>query len=113
MLFENEKVFFYEERRRKRASREEAKAQPAENGELFESLRALRAKIAKKQSVPAYVVFTDATLHALCERLPQTRQALLQVPGMGERKLARYGDAFLACIRAYCEKHPQPSADSS
>lgn len=113
VLFENEKVFFYEERRRKRASREEAKAQPAENGELFESLRALRAKIAKKQSVPAYVVFTDATLHALCERLPQTRQALLQVPGMGERKLARYGDAFLACIRAYCEKHPQPAAGSS
>jgi ATP-dependent DNA helicase RecQ len=63
--------------------------------ELFELLRALRREIADRENVPAYIVFSDAVLRALAERLPQTENELLQVPGIGPAKLARYGQAFL------------------
>jgi ATP-dependent DNA helicase RecQ len=67
--------------------------------ELFELLRALRREIADKENVPAYIVFSDAVLRALAERLPQTPNELLQVPGIGPAKLARYGQAFLDLLR--------------
>ena len=63
---------------------------------LFESLREWRTEQAKTQSVPAYVVFTDATLTALAEARPSTERALLAVPGVGRTKLERYGADVLA-----------------
>ena len=71
---------------------------------LFERLRKLRAKLASRASVPAYVVFTDATLRELSAVKPQTEQELLRVSGVGEKKAARYGKAFLEEIRAYSEE---------
>jgi ATP-dependent DNA helicase RecQ len=68
---------------------------------LYERLRALRAEIAKKQSVPAFVVFTDATLREMCAQLPQDEPALLRVSGMGEKKMRRYGARFLEAICDY------------
>lgn len=70
--------------------------------ELFERLRALRKKIAAKQSVPAYVVFTDATLRAMSEFMPTTEREMVgKVTGVGEKKLRRYGQQFLDCIQEY------------
>jgi DNA helicase-2/ATP-dependent DNA helicase PcrA len=66
--------------------------------ELFERLRAWRAEQAREQSVPAYVVFTDATLTALAEVRPATEAALLAVSGVGRTKLDRYGADVLAII---------------
>ncbi|HYJ77492.1 MAG TPA: ATP-dependent DNA helicase UvrD2, partial [Actinomycetes bacterium] len=63
---------------------------------LFERLREWRTEQAKTQSVPAYVVFTDATLTALAEARPSTERALLAVPGVGRTKLERYGADVLA-----------------
>jgi DNA helicase-2/ATP-dependent DNA helicase PcrA len=63
---------------------------------LFERLREWRTEQARTQSVPAYVVFTDATLVALAEARPATERALLAVPGVGRTKLERYGADVLA-----------------
>jgi DNA helicase-2/ATP-dependent DNA helicase PcrA len=66
--------------------------------ELFERLRTWRLAIASGTGVPAYVVFTDATLTAIAEDRPDTVDALGQIPGVGPRKLAQYGDAVLALV---------------
>jgi ATP-dependent DNA helicase RecQ len=70
-------------------------AEPATE-ELFQQLRALRREIADRDGVPAFVVFSDATLRDMAARRPATRAAMLDVSGIGEVKLERYGDAFLA-----------------
>ncbi len=65
---------------------------------LYEELRALRKRLADAQNVPAYVVFSDATLAEMAARRPATSAELLDVNGVGQTKLERYGDAFLAVI---------------
>ncbi|OLP57272.1 ATP-dependent DNA helicase RecQ [Rhizobium rhizosphaerae] len=67
---------------------------------LFEDLRALRAKLAKEMNVPPYVIFPDTTLIALAQARPASLSALTGIPGIGETKRARFGDAFLDAIRA-------------
>jgi ATP-dependent DNA helicase RecQ len=67
---------------------------------LFERLRALRKRLADEQRVPAYVVFSDATLAEMAARKPATAEALLQVTGVGQSKLQRYGDVFLEVVAA-------------
>lgn len=64
--------------------------------DLFERLRAWRLETANAASVPAFVVFTDATLVALAEARPTTEAELLAVPGVGRAKLERYGADVLA-----------------
>ncbi len=68
----------------------------ADERELWDALRALRARLAREHSVPAYVIFHDATLLAMLRDRPQTLIALGAISGVGERKLERYGEAFLA-----------------
>jgi DNA helicase-2/ATP-dependent DNA helicase PcrA len=65
---------------------------------LFERLRTWRAGTAADAKVPAYVVFTDATLVAMAETLPRTQAALARVPGVGPAKLERYGTEVLAIL---------------
>jgi ATP-dependent DNA helicase RecQ len=62
---------------------------------LFERLRTWRATTAKEQGVPAYVIFHDATLRQIATDAPTTLAALGQVSGIGENKLARYGQQIL------------------
>ncbi|MDZ7779934.1 MAG: ATP-dependent DNA helicase RecQ [Gemmatimonadota bacterium] len=62
---------------------------------LFERLRELRRALAERQGVPAYVVFNDRALREMAARRPRTPEELLQVPGVGDVKLERYGAAFL------------------
>lgn len=71
---------------------------PAADQPLFERLRAWRAATAKEQGVPAYVVFHDATLREIAARKPATLAELGTVTGVGENKLARYGDGVLAAL---------------
>lgn len=66
--------------------------------ELFERLRDWRARMAAEQAVPAYVVFTDATLTALAERKPGNTPELVAIAGIGPRKLDLYGAAVLALV---------------
>lgn len=67
--------------------------------ELFEALRATRMTIAKSLSVPPYLIFPDTTLVALATTRPLDRDALLDISGVGQSKLERFGDAFLAVVR--------------
>ncbi|MPQ99855.1 AAA family ATPase [Modestobacter sp. I12A-02628] len=67
-------------------------------GERFERLRAWRAQTAATASVPAYVVFSDATLQAIAETRPSTLQELSGLPGIGSRKLDMYGAEVLAAV---------------
>ncbi|WP_307869021.1 DNA helicase RecQ [Cellulosimicrobium cellulans] len=85
-----------------RASRARKVAAGAELAEadvpLFEALRAWRAGEAKAQGVPAYIVFGDATLRGIATARPGSLERLALVSGVGENKLARYGDAVLAVV---------------
>jgi DNA helicase-2/ATP-dependent DNA helicase PcrA len=66
--------------------------------ELFGRLREWRLGMAASQGVPAYVVFTDATLTALAERRPTSMDQLVDIAGIGPRKLGLYGAAVLALV---------------
>ncbi len=64
----------------------------------FQRLRALRKRLADRQDVPAYVVFSDRTLWDMIDRRPTTPEEMLDVTGVGEVKLERYGEAFLEAL---------------
>jgi DNA helicase-2/ATP-dependent DNA helicase PcrA len=66
--------------------------------ELLDRLKTWRSTTAKAQQVPTYVVFTDATLTAIAEHRPSDNAALVGIPGIGARKLDRYGPDVLALI---------------
>jgi ATP-dependent DNA helicase RecQ len=84
----------------RRPPRATSDAEPAETDlELFEALRVMRAHFAREKSVPAYVVFSDATLLEVALAKPASEDALLEVSGIGPRKLAEYGAAILAVVR--------------
>ncbi len=71
------------------------------NEPLFEALRAWRLETSREKSVPAYVVFTDATLRAIAEQLPVDEPGLERIPGVGPMKLAAYGPMVLDLVRAH------------
>jgi ATP-dependent DNA helicase RecQ len=71
---------------------------PAEDSELFEELKRLRAKLASERRVPAYVVFSDATLIEMAHRRPKSEAELLAISGVGTKKLETYGEVFLSLI---------------
>ena len=66
---------------------------------LFETLRKLRAQIAKEEKVPPYIVFSDKTLAHMCIIKPVNKEEMLSVSGVGEFKYEKYGERFLAAIR--------------
>ncbi|WP_431035913.1 DNA helicase RecQ [Streptomyces sp. P6-2-1] len=67
---------------------------------LFEALRAWRAEQAREQAVPAYIVFTDATLRAIVAARPDSVEGLVGVSGVGEKKRATYGEGVVAALKA-------------
>ncbi|RSM57570.1 DNA helicase RecQ [Amycolatopsis sp. WAC 01376] len=71
---------------------------PAEAAPVFELLRSWRAAAAKEQGVPAYVIFHDATLRQIATKRPATLQELGSVSGVGENKLAKYGEQILETL---------------
>ncbi len=79
---------------------------------LWEALRARRLELAKAQGVPPYVVFHDATLAAVVECRPQTLQEFSRISGVGERKLAAYGEDFLRIILAHARELDSDAAHS-
>lgn len=76
-----------------------AVALSAADAALFERLRAWRATTAKAQGVPAYVVFSDATLLAIAQARPQSLAALRGISGIGDVKLERFGESLLSLTR--------------
>ena len=86
-----------------RASAKHAAAGGSMDEALLAKLKKLRLQLARTNSVPAYVIFTDATLEEMCIYAPRTRDELLDVKGVGEAKAERYGDKFLEVIRIHLE----------
>jgi ATP-dependent DNA helicase RecQ len=85
-----------------RSARREAKETvPAADLGLFAKLRAKRLELAKAQNVPPYVIFHDRTLAEMAARRPRSVAGLAAIPGVGEAKLARYGEAFLEIINGH------------
>jgi len=66
--------------------------------ELFEDLRSLRRELASESSVPPYVIFSDKSLHDMCQLLPRDKDEFLMVSGVGNSKCEKYGESFLARI---------------
>lgn len=71
--------------------------------QLVEAIRAWRLEVSKEMSVPAFVVFSDATLLAIAEQQPTTPEELLEIPGIGEAKLTHYGDGILALVNSFVD----------
>ena len=69
--------------------------------DLFARLRFLRKQIADKENIPPYVVFNDATLEEMAQFTPTTKAEMLDINGVGERKLERFGDAFMNLIQSH------------
>jgi ATP-dependent DNA helicase RecQ len=76
-------------------------AKSAANLDLFEALKALRFKLSKEHGVPSYIIFHDRTLHEIAERAPRQLEDLRGVHGVGEQKLAKYGEVFLQAVREF------------
>jgi len=85
----------------RKRSREPARGNDldTEGSELFEALRAVRKQLASEKGVPAFYVFSDAVLRLVATERPHDEDALSRIPGIGPKKLAQYGEAFLAVLR--------------
>ncbi len=88
------------------------------DSELFQRLRSLRRELADAADLPPYVIFSDRSLVEMATYFPQSGPTFLDIHGVGQRKLAQYGESFLAAIRAYCTEHglrerPRPAATAA
>ncbi|MFN0059653.1 MAG: DNA helicase RecQ [Planctomycetota bacterium] len=72
---------------------------------LFERLRQLRKRLADERAVPPYIVFSDVALRQMARSYPTVERDFLRVSGVGERKLAEYGEIFMAEIAGYLDGH--------
>ena len=88
--------------KKKAAAAKDAPLPPADE-KLLTALKDLRKSLAMRQSIPAYVVFTDATLIDMCRLKPKTQEEFMEVSGVGQAKSQRYGEVFLAVIAEFSE----------
>ncbi|MGB1004704.1 MAG: RecQ family ATP-dependent DNA helicase, partial [Salibacteraceae bacterium] len=87
-------------------------ASPETKSGLFEHLRKVRAAIAKIKGVPAYLIFNDATLKEMEKYVPRTESEMLQISGVGTKKMEVYGDHFMAEIIQYVNQNKSGNKDT-
>ena len=94
------------ETRRKADEEAAARTQKREivKDELFELLRTLRRQLADSEGVPAYIVFSDATIADMAQKKPISQAEMLNVTGVGQTKFDRYGQAFISAITGFAGK---------
>ena len=94
------------DQKQKVAKRQTKTALPDDiNVSLWEALRDCRRELAEEQGVPPYVIFHDSTLVEMCSMVPKTLTDFAELSGVGERKLHKYGEQFLAAIRQAEREH--------
>ncbi len=98
VLFHGEQVIYMGKKKEKQGKMKQTVAQGADDG-LYAALSGLRLQIAQRESVPAFVVFSNATLQDMAAKQPKTVADFLDVSGVGSKKAERYGKAFVDCIR--------------
>jgi ATP-dependent DNA helicase RecQ len=103
ILFGGEKIIMKQAKPREPAVRKTKKERVIESIDrnLYAELKALRRVIADEKNVPAYIVFSDATLVDMCKKLPTTLSEMLEVSGVGSVKLNMYGERFLQVLKSY------------
>ncbi|MEM6435438.1 MAG: helix-turn-helix domain-containing protein, partial [Cyanobacteria bacterium P01_D01_bin.115] len=72
---------------------------------LLKRLRSLRKRLADRQGVPPYIVFTESTLRQMAQRMPRSLSKISRISGVGSRKLDQYGQVFVDEINAFCEEN--------
>lgn len=107
VLFGNENIVMKQAKPKESTVGKSKKEKTIENIDrnLLAELKALRRELADEKNVPAYIVFSDATLIDMCKKLPTTDEELLEVSGVGKVKLELYGDRFLQAIKSYCHSN--------
>ncbi len=88
-----------------RSTRVVASTELPHEAALLVELKAIRNRLAQAEGVPAYLIFSDATLLEMATYLPQSTLDLRKISGFGEVKLARYGQEFLQATKQYCAEH--------
>ena len=96
-----------------RKGRKSYNTSKASDSQLWEALRACRKQLAESNNVPPYVIFHDATLVEMVERQPQNREQFSRISGVGESKLEKYADDFLAVILSHIEQTNTASTDTA
>ncbi len=109
VLFNNKKVELVkpsviEKEKAKRKEKSAKKAKTPFVADLFETLRKLRKDIATELGVPPYVVFSDASLKDMVETKPMTEDDFIEVSGVGQKKLERFGEQFMQKIKEYTQQ---------
>jgi ATP-dependent DNA helicase RecQ len=84
------------------AAKDKLSAVAAHDKDLWEALKALRKSLADTKKVPAFVVFNDRSLVAMCRERPLTEAQFLAIDGVGPKKCEEYAEAFIAEIQRYC-----------
>lgn len=110
ILFDGQKVMLsrYVELSKKEISKARRKTKNgSSDDQLFEKLRTLRLQLAKQEGVPAYIVFSDATLKDMVDKKPIISTDLTSVLGVGQQKMIKYGDKFAKCIKDFQEENPK------
>ena len=103
VLFHGEKVkMLVRKKKREKSRKEDASSNPNTAG-LLEELKALRLTLAKEDNMPAYIVFSNATLKDMAQKAPVTMAEFLAVSGVGKFKAERYGQRFLTAIKKYMD----------
>lgn len=100
VLYGNDSVKIKLSKRKKQAKIKSA-SDANIDGKLFLALKVVRTYFAKKANVPAFVIFSDATLVDMCRKKPETKEEFLEVSGVGEIKYERYGKAFIEAIKRF------------
>jgi len=84
---------------------EKRKAKAVKDTGLFEILRTLRKEISEREKVPPYIVFADSALREMSEYFPMNSKELLNIKGVGESKLKKYGEEFIDVIKKYMNEN--------
>ncbi|NNJ98241.1 MAG: DNA helicase RecQ, partial [Gammaproteobacteria bacterium] len=84
----------------------------AKDSQLWEALRTCRKQLADQNNVPPYVIFHDATLAEMVERQPQNREQFSRISGVGDSKLSKYADDFLAVIQSHIDQANSAKTDT-
>jgi ATP-dependent DNA helicase RecQ len=102
ILNEKKEIFFRKRKIKVKKERQEV------NSTLFGILKNIRREMAISEKVPPYIIFSDKTLIEMCQCLPTTSEAMLQINGVGEKKLNTYVPQFMSAIIKYTKENIKP-----
>ncbi len=109
-LNRRERLTLSKPKRVERQRRQRSASVQSSNDELYERLRRLRISVARELEVPAFVIFNDAALRDMAQRVPRNREEFSRMSGVGTVKLRQFGDRFLAEIQQYLQESPETNS---